>query len=33
MNSETLSDLYGTPINVLKSNGRYVVVGETHLSD
>ncbi len=27
MNSETLSDLYGTPINVLKSNGRYVVVG------
>ena len=33
MNSETLSDLYGTPINVLKSNGRYVVVGETHASD
>ena len=33
MTSETLTSLYGTPVSVLKSNGRYVVVGETHASD
>ena len=27
MTSETLTSLYGTPVSVLKSNGRYVVVG------
>ena len=33
MTSETLTSLYGNPVSVLKSNGRYVVVGETHASD
>lgn len=33
LNSETLTALYGTPISVLKSNGRYIVVGDTHTGD
>ena len=30
MQTQTLSELYGTPVNVLKSNGRYVIVGQGH---
>ena len=30
MQTQTLSELHGTPVNVLKSNGRYVIVGQGH---
>lgn len=30
MRSETLTKLYGTPVSVLRANGRYIVVGDTH---
>ena len=33
MNDRTLSAVYGTPISVIETNDRYIVVGDTHPSD
>lgn len=33
MKSEVLSDLYQTPVSVIRSNGRYVVVGGEHAGE